>query len=51
MISNDITAHPLSIAIACALGLCCDFGAIVCLVSWPPVVFDWNAKTPRKRGS
>jgi len=39
------------IAIARTLGLCCDSGMIAGVVSWPPVVFDWNAKVRRKDAS
>jgi hypothetical protein len=48
---NDTATDPLSIAIARALGLCCDSGIIAVVVSWPPLVLDWNAKVRRKRAS
>ncbi len=51
IISNDAATDPSSIAIARTLGLCCEPGVITGVVSWPPVVFDWNAKVRGKRAS
>ena len=41
---DGAAAHPMqNVAIASTFGLCCGLGAIAGAVSWPPVVFDWNA--------